>query len=90
MAAGQCNEEYLVEMRYKTSKSIRWKMYKRNMWLSDSVIMQVAKAPMLRVLKILILPPATMVDYFKLIKLPLQEEQNGYREGEEKVTEKTI
>ena len=77
VAAGQCREEYMIEMRYKTPRSLRWKIYKRNTWLNDKVIMQVVKAPMLRVLKILILPPASVIDYFKLIRLSLPEDENA-------------
>jgi len=52
-------------------------MCKRNIWLSDKVIMRVVKAPILRVLEILILPPASVIDYFKLIRLPLPEDENA-------------
>jgi len=79
VAAGRCNEQYFVEMRYKTQRSKRWKMCKRNIWLSDKVIMRVVKEPILRVLEILILPSASVIDYFKLIRLPLPEDENGRR-----------
>jgi len=61
-------------MRYKTAKGMQWKKHMKFIWLSDAIIDEVAKAPMLRVLQILApLPQATTVDYFRLIKYEGEE-----------------
>ena len=61
-------------MRYKTPKGRQWKKHIKFKWLSDAMINEVAKAPMLRVLQILApLPQAATVDYFKLIKYEGEE-----------------
>ena len=63
-----------IEMQYKTPKSLRWKIFKRNMLLSDKMIEHIAKVPIEETLQRLFLPVVSAIAHFKLIRLPLSED----------------
>ena len=66
-----------VEMQYKTPKGMRWKIFKREMLLSDKMIEHIAKVPIEETLRILLFPMVSAIAHFKLIKMSLSERENG-------------